>query len=464
MSASPAHGQTVAKDVYKHSLSSIMLLAVDTVDGEHAIGTGFLAMADGVAVTAWHVVRDAASVKAVFADGEECEVPGLIAHDAAHDVALIKVRVKGRRLLDLSNGRPDIGSAAFLIGNPKNIQFTESEGVFSKVQKTGDDVFYQYTASTSPGNSGGPLLDESGVARGVVSFQYTRGQNLNFAIPAYYVLAMDWMQPVTPWKSVQSLDPQQTLSNDDMDVILADSLAELWDSFSTVFLLRRLLFAHPDLVKNGVPTLLTDLQDDCVSCRTKLRVNRSDDAVRERTRLSLADSVAAADKALEKMADLIRNEQDGKWTADDDKAAYNLNSLLDIGHSSEDDMRVLLASRAFVQEQPMIAAKLEVSSVHDPQATGSYDIDVKSLIRDTTIIVSVGKTGIGAKLGLDIGDILETFNGVAISSVADLTEKVRTHQGKKVKIGVRRYGEDVVLEPTVPEAETSSAAPSTGAK
>ena len=45
----------------------------------------------------------------------------------------------------------------------------------------------QISAPISPGNSGGPVVNENGDVVGVATFTITEGQNINFAVPVKYV-------------------------------------------------------------------------------------------------------------------------------------------------------------------------------------------------------------------------------------------------------------------------------------
>ena len=55
-------------------------------------------------------------------------------------------------------------------------------------QELGKDVvLIQSTAAISPGNSGGPLLNEKGEVVGVTSLILKGGQNLNFSVAAEHV-------------------------------------------------------------------------------------------------------------------------------------------------------------------------------------------------------------------------------------------------------------------------------------
>ena len=66
-----------------------------------------------------------------------------------------------------------------------------SEGIVSAIRrlpKLGDII--QITAAISPGSSGGPVFNTSGVVIGVACATYRTGQNLNFAVPGQKVLEL----------------------------------------------------------------------------------------------------------------------------------------------------------------------------------------------------------------------------------------------------------------------------------
>jgi len=191
-----------AQDVFSKSEPSIVLLNVTAKDGKNYVGSGFIAFKDGLAVTAWHVVHDAKAVTAKFADGQEFDVTGLVDKDEKRDIALVKIKVFGRTPLNLAAAPPPVGSKAFAIGAPESLSFSISDGLVSQIRQVSGVNVYQFTSPISPGNSGGPVLNDTGQVIGVVSFQFTEGQNLNFAIPSTYVLALDPTLPTVTWDKV----------------------------------------------------------------------------------------------------------------------------------------------------------------------------------------------------------------------------------------------------------------------
>ncbi|NJK51880.1 MAG: trypsin-like peptidase domain-containing protein [Leptolyngbyaceae cyanobacterium SU_3_3] len=96
------------------------------------------------------------------------------------DLALIQIRPK-KRLPSLGFQRvpPKIGQRAYAIGDPRGLTRTLSDGIVSRIDQSGQ---IQFTATSSFGSSGAPLLDEDGNVIGVVRAGIP-GTNFNFAIP-----------------------------------------------------------------------------------------------------------------------------------------------------------------------------------------------------------------------------------------------------------------------------------------
>src|SRR5690242_13982731 len=67
-----------AEKIYAQTLPSVLTLRVESKSGERFVGAAFLAVKEGVAVTAWHVVYDAMKVTAKFSDGASCDIAGVI--------------------------------------------------------------------------------------------------------------------------------------------------------------------------------------------------------------------------------------------------------------------------------------------------------------------------------------------------------------------------------------------------
>jgi S1-C subfamily serine protease len=196
-----------------------------------------VAIKDGLAITAWHLVKDAKRVIAKFSSGEEFEVSGLVDKDEKRDVAIVKIKVFGRPCLDMNPMDSPIGSKSYVIGSPKGLEFAITEGLVSQIQTIDGIKYYQFSCPASPGNSGGPLVNGKGEVIGVVSWQLRDGQNLNFAIPVSYVLGLDSTLPTQPWSSVTTTAPiGKPAATDSVlaDTILADAVLTTLDAETAV--------------------------------------------------------------------------------------------------------------------------------------------------------------------------------------------------------------------------------------
>lgn len=179
-----------------------MTLKVVNTKGDRFTGSGFLALGQGLAVTSWHVVFDAAEVTALFADGTKAEVLGVVDKDEPHDLALIKLKVTGRPQASLAKTPPRVGARAYVIGAPKGFAFSIADGLLSQIQTIDGFPQYQMSCPLSTGNSGGPMVNERGEVVGVASWSKIDAQNVNFAVPTEHLFHLDLQKPVIPCRDL----------------------------------------------------------------------------------------------------------------------------------------------------------------------------------------------------------------------------------------------------------------------
>lgn len=190
--------------------------AVVVVQTPHGLGTGFFVSPSGLVLTCYHVIENATSAKIKTYQGATYEVEGFTAINPVRDVAVLKV--DGKNLPTLGLGDPKsikVGETVIAIGNPRGFEHTVSVGIVSAVRQVkefpdeirlyllnqglkDEDALIQYTAPTSPGNSGGPLLNAKGEVIGIVILRYLKADNMYFAVPIDVAKSMLLSQQVTP--------------------------------------------------------------------------------------------------------------------------------------------------------------------------------------------------------------------------------------------------------------------------
>lgn len=190
--------------IYEKSLPSVLTLRVENKAGDRYVGSAFLAVKEGIAVTAWHVIYDAVKVTAKFADGANCEVLGFVDYDETKDIALIRVDAKPRPQMALASVKPLVGTRTYVIGSPKGYEFSISDGLLSQIQKVDGFDQYQVSCPFSPGNSGGPILNNRGEVVGIAAWTRNGAQNVNFATPAGEALHLNPGKAVTRWRDFHS--------------------------------------------------------------------------------------------------------------------------------------------------------------------------------------------------------------------------------------------------------------------
>jgi S1-C subfamily serine protease len=79
------------------------------------------------------------------------------------------------------------------------LDFSISEGLISQIRTLDGVRYYQLSCPVSPGDSGGPVLNDRGEAIGVVSWRKADAENVAFAIPCLEVARMNAALPVMAW-------------------------------------------------------------------------------------------------------------------------------------------------------------------------------------------------------------------------------------------------------------------------
>jgi S1-C subfamily serine protease len=152
-------------------------------------GSGFVISTDGFMVTNHHVIENASSIKASFADGLDL-IASLVGTDPSTDIAVLKVYKEELKPLQFANSDLlEPGQIAIAIGNPMGLQHTVTAGVVSATGRSLranngrliDDII-QTDAALNPGNSGGPLVNSEGRVIGVNTAVIPSAQGLCFAV------------------------------------------------------------------------------------------------------------------------------------------------------------------------------------------------------------------------------------------------------------------------------------------
>lgn len=164
-------------------------------------GTGFLVSETGYLMTNYHVIEDAEEISIKTASGE---LPvTVVATDEANDVALVRAPISGTPL-PLSRGDDlVVADEVMALGYPLvMLQGQTLKATFGRVNALSGILdhprYIQIDVPIQPGNSGGPLVDETGRVVGIVTMTLddlvtlgvvgTLPQNVNYAVKSKYIV------------------------------------------------------------------------------------------------------------------------------------------------------------------------------------------------------------------------------------------------------------------------------------
>lgn len=165
------------------------------------LGTGIIISEDGYILTNQHVARKENTKLIVsLSDGESVQGKVVWCNENI-DVAIVKIDKNNLEVAKFGNSdRLRIGDDVLAIGNPLGVEFQRSttRGIVSGLNRTltfeedGETIFMegliQTDASINSGNSGGPLINESGEVVGINTVKITTAEGIGFAVPINLVM------------------------------------------------------------------------------------------------------------------------------------------------------------------------------------------------------------------------------------------------------------------------------------
>jgi len=170
----------ISDSMLETARDAVILIATESPSGS-GFGSGFLISDDGYLVTNYHIVHRQTDIKIWFYDEENPRVykAEIVGVDGVSDVALLKMVLKPDMLpvtyleIESNADNINIGDRVFVIGHLLGLDWTVTSGIISHTNRTNQVTslvrLIQLDAAINRGNSGGPVINEDGIAVGIIT-------------------------------------------------------------------------------------------------------------------------------------------------------------------------------------------------------------------------------------------------------------------------------------------------------
>ena len=360
-----------------------------------SLGSGFIIDASGIVVTNNHVIENADKISVILANDEVFEAE-LVGRDQKTDIAVLKIDPGDSTLIAVPFGDSDklrVGDWVMAIGNPFGLGGTVTAGIVSaRGRDIGSgpyDDFIQTDASINRGNSGGPLFNLEGEVIGINTaiFSQTGGSvGIGFAISANLATQV-----------VQQLQDFGRTRRGWLGVLIQEVTDDIAESLG----LENANGALVASVSEGGPADNAGLQaGDVILKFDGQKVEKSRDLPR-----------IVAETAVEKTVEveLVRN---GKL----------ITKKLTLGELEQAENGGLLSSKA----QPGSPETLDDIGLAvaplDETLAEQYALEADD---NVVVVVKVAENGPAGERGIRSGDIIRRINQTAVTSVKQLSDKIR---------------------------------------
>ena len=351
---------------------------------EHAYGTGFFVTSDGYMLTNHHVIEGADKITVTLNDRTELDAK-LIGSDERSDVAVLKI--DGRLFPALPIGDSNqlkVGEPVLAIGSPFGFDYSASAGIVSAKSRSFSREtsvpFIQTDVALNPGNSGGPLFNQSGEVIGINSriFSGTGGyMGLSFSIPID--AAMD---------IYEQLKDNGKVARAYMGVYPQDIDRNLAEAYK---------------LERPQGALLTRVSPDSPAQKAGLKAGDIILSYNDQTIMRASDLLNLLNRARPNDRFSAVVQRNGKSMTVRGTLSDAPNDVQAKGKQQDNEIRLGLRLRNLTRE--------ELADIAKDDQTG-------------VLITAVDPTGLAARSGLQAGDVITALHQQPIESVADVSDAI----------------------------------------
>ena len=351
---------------------------------EHAYGTGFFVTSDGYMLTNHHVIEGADKITVTLNDRTELDAK-LIGSDERSDVAVLKI--DGRLFPALPIGDSNqlkVGEPVLAIGSPFGFDYSASAGIVSAKSRSFSREtsvpFIQTDVALNPGNSGGPLFNQSGEVIGINSriFSGTGGyMGLSFSIPID--AAMD---------IYEQLKDNGKVARAYMGVYPQDIDRNLAEAYK---------------LERPQGALLTRVSPDSPAQKAGLKAGDIILSYNDQTIMRASDLLNLLNRARPNDRFSAVVQRNGKSMTVRGTLSDAPNDVQAKGKQQDNEIRLGLRLRNLTREELVDIAKDDQTGV---------------------LITAVDPTGLAARSGLQAGDVITALHQQPIESVADVSDAI----------------------------------------
>ena len=175
---------------------------IEKSESKLGLGSGVIVSKNGYILTNQHVAGEKYSTCYITLENGKSYNGNVVWSDKDIDLAIVKINAQNLKSIKIGDSdNIKVAQKVYAIGNPVGFEFqrTVTAGIISGLNRTirlsEEEATYmedliQTDATINEGNSGGPLINESGEVIGVNSVKITSAEGIGFAVPINSVKAI----------------------------------------------------------------------------------------------------------------------------------------------------------------------------------------------------------------------------------------------------------------------------------